>query len=280
MAVNIPSLQARLLNAAKERKVDHQVLFNRFGAEQFLERLSRFGEVRKFVLKGGALLTYLIETDRRTKDLDFSVYQRRVSMDGIEEVIQSILKIELDDGIGWGAPSLKPLHHPAMKCPGVRISIPFQLGKSRGLVRMDIAVGDRVTGAKTRMSKIRYRGRPLAGEDFDLWVYPAEAVFAEKLQIALVRREANTRMKDYYDLFKLTGALVDTKKLANAIRETFKERGVKLEPRMRFDPGEMTRLQIYWSHYRRKERLNDVPEDLSVLMASINRLLGKVFPDE
>ena len=80
MPINIKSLQARLVIVAREKKLEHQNLFNRFGVEQFLERLSRSSVARKFVFKGGTLLAYLIETDRKTRDLDFSVTGTHASL--------------------------------------------------------------------------------------------------------------------------------------------------------------------------------------------------------
>lgn len=41
MTINIPSLYAKLLNIAREKNIEFQLLINRFGAEQFLDRLSR-----------------------------------------------------------------------------------------------------------------------------------------------------------------------------------------------------------------------------------------------
>ncbi len=54
MPINIKSLQGRLLNIAREKKLDFQMLLNRLAAEQFLYRLSQSSHVDKFVFKGGS----------------------------------------------------------------------------------------------------------------------------------------------------------------------------------------------------------------------------------
>ena len=76
MTVNIPSLKAKLLNLAKEKNVELQVLLDRFGAEQFLARLSQSAVANQFIFKGGSLLVYLIETNRKTRDIDFSIKEQ------------------------------------------------------------------------------------------------------------------------------------------------------------------------------------------------------------
>ena len=73
MSINIESLQAKLLVLAKEQKIDFQVILNRFGTEQFLARLSQSSNAEQFIFKGGSLLMYMIETDRKTRDIDFSI---------------------------------------------------------------------------------------------------------------------------------------------------------------------------------------------------------------
>jgi predicted nucleotidyltransferase component of viral defense system len=77
MAINITSLKSKLLYISKEKKVDFQVILNRFGAEQFLARLSQSSVINQFVFKGGSLLMYLIKTNRKTRDIDFSIKSTR-----------------------------------------------------------------------------------------------------------------------------------------------------------------------------------------------------------
>ena len=96
MTVNIASLRARLLNISKEKKIDLQFLLNRLGAEQFLYRLSQSPHAEKFIFKGGSLLTYLIESERKTKDLDFSIREISNQVDETVKIIRSVLDIPVD----------------------------------------------------------------------------------------------------------------------------------------------------------------------------------------
>lgn len=189
MTVNVKSLQAKLLNVSKQKGIEFQLFLTRFAAEQFLARLSQSPMKRRFVFKGGSLLTYLIDTERKTRDLDFSVKKMSHAVEDLREIVQSILEIPLDDGITWNPAKASTLNHPEMPYPGARIICPFHLGQMKGQVRMDLAFGDQVEPVKTTLFKIQYKGKPLVGEDFSLLAYPPETIFSEKLQIALVRIE-------------------------------------------------------------------------------------------
>lgn len=58
MPINLKSLHGRLLNVAREKGIEFQLLLHRLGAEQFLFRLSQSPYKDKFVFKGGTLLSY------------------------------------------------------------------------------------------------------------------------------------------------------------------------------------------------------------------------------
>ena len=140
--MNTASLHAKLLNIARKEGIEFQLLLNRFGAEQFLARLSQSDFVNKFIFKGGALLAYLIDTDRKTKDLDFTINQLGNQVEEVTAIIQSVLKIPMDDCVDWGEVEGSPLTHPDMPSPGVRTICHFLVGKMRGHVQIDMAVGE------------------------------------------------------------------------------------------------------------------------------------------
>lgn len=68
-------------------------------------------------------------------------------------------------------------------------------------------------------------------KDFELWAYPIETVLAEKLVTALSRGEANTRDRDWADLWRLSGIhTISGAGLTDALRRTAHYRQVKLQP--------------------------------------------------
>ncbi|MFH1018854.1 MAG: nucleotidyl transferase AbiEii/AbiGii toxin family protein [Pseudomonadota bacterium] len=274
MTTNPESIRAKLLAVSKERKLVFQDLLNRYGAEQFLARLSASRFVDRFVFKGGSLLTYLIEADRRTKDLDFSVSKLDQDIEKSLAVIQKILDIPLDDGLTWLSASGMRLKNPEMEYPGLRIKCPFKLGTAKGLVRMDLAVGDVVDPKKISLQRIRYRGKPLIGPDFPIMAYPVETIFAEKLQIAVKRGGQNTRMKDYYDLYNLSRSkTLEPRLLRRSIEKTFQKRATPPISTLDLDNDALKRLQGYWSAYLRKMRITGAPDALADVVREVNRLL-------
>lgn len=277
MTTNIPSLHAKLLNIAREKNIEFQLLINRFGAEQFLDRLSRSSYVNQFVFKGGSLLAYLIETERKTKDLDFTIKEISNQVNAVATIIGTILAIPMDDGIQWGEVQGSELAHPDMDYPGVRIICPFLFGKAKGSIRMDMAIGEVIEAVPTPLKRIRYKLEPLMGEDFSILSYPRELIFAEKLQIAVVKGQDNTRMRDYYDLFKLLQNDLDPELLKSSIRSIFEQRETPLITEIRFDTAAAEKLQTYWKGYAVKSRLPDAPGTIVEIMNLVNEKLREVF---
>lgn len=276
MPVNIPSLHGRLLNIARDQKTDLQLLINRLAGEQFLYRLSLSSYVEKFVLKGGSLLIYLIESDRKTKDLDFTVQQINNHVDDMVTIIRSVLDIAVDDGIKWGKIEGTPLMHPEMPQPGVRIGCHFLLGKMRGMVHMDMAMGEVIEGTAMMFHRMKYRNQPIFGEPFSLLAYPPELVFAEKLQIVVRKKGQNTRMKDYYDLSKLIEYNLDREKLKKAIQDVFNSRKITIPTRIQFHEAEHSRLQTYWEHFLKRDQMERAPKQIQEIIDILNAYLKKL----
>lgn len=272
MSINIESLQAKLLVLAKEQKIDFQVILNRFGTEQFLARLSQSSNAEQFIFKGGSLLMYMIETDRKTRDIDFSIKNLSHKTNDLLEIIKNIFDIQLDDGIVLVKSEGELLKHPDMEESGVRVMCHFQLGKMRGQVQMDLAFGDIFEPVRIVLEKMRYKGVCLVGENFSILAYPPESIFAEKLHVVVSKKELNTRMKDYYDLWKLCSKLADLKKLKNSINSTFKNRHKKPTSKISFNEIQIEILQTRWINFLKKEKLQSAPNQISQVIKVINNL--------
>lgn len=276
---SIASLQAQLLNISKEKGVAFQDQLNMFGSEQFLYRLgvSQFSD--KFVFKGGALLTYLINSSRKTRDLDFSAKEVSNQVDDILKVMQSILEIQVNDGLQWKEIIGEPLNHPEMLIAGVRIHCHFLLGKMKGVVHMDVAFGDAVIAIRRALPRIQYKDEPLFPEELSLQVYSPETIFSEKFYIAQKKGAQNTRMKDYYDLFKLCGHQLDKKKLRDDIESTFSNRKLEVLTTLIFDESELVRLETYWGHFLKRDMLGDAPATIKEVIDRVNQYLVDFYDE-
>lgn len=277
MTINITSLKAKLLHISKENNIDFQVILNRFGAEQFLARLSQSEVAGQFVFKGGSLLMYLIETNRKTRDIDFSINRLSNQVDNLIAVIQNILEVDLDDGIVWGKPVGEALNHPDMQESGARIMSHFSLDRMRGQIQMDLALGDIVDPVYLMLPRLQYKGIPLHGDNFSILTYPPESIFAEKLHIAVAKKEINSRMKDYYDLLKLSQISMDQLKLRNCLEATFINRDTQIIDVISFDAPSIEAIQQRWSSFLAKEKLRDAPNNISDVIEIINKVLKTVI---
>ena len=110
----------------------------------------------------------------------------------------------------------------------------------------------------------------------EIYTYSLESTIAEKVDAILLRMETTSRMKDFYDIYYLSGIFdFDGKILQKAILETMDHRGRTLETdtfdRIRNFP-ENQFLQTQWKAFTPAKEM-----DLS-LEAAVNRLDRFIFP--
>lgn len=86
-----------------------------------------------------------------------------------------------------------------MEYPGIRFHIDALFEKMITPIKIDISTGGVITP-----KAIEYHyALMLEDREIGLWSYNLETILAEKLQTILVRERANTRMRDYYDIYVL-----------------------------------------------------------------------------
>jgi hypothetical protein len=144
---------------------------------------------------------------------------------------------------------------------GVRIDIKGKLDGARISLQVDIGFGDTVTPGPQSISY------PVILKDFpapQLRAYPKCTVIAEKYHAICVLGLANTRMKDYFDLWVLLGEdTINPSELRDAIEATFKRRGMALPISMptglsnSFTDNSAKRAQ--WAAFLKKNGLDSLP---------------------
>lgn len=275
--VSTESIKAKLTTVAKERGIEPQNLLNKLGEERFLARLAVSPWADRIIFKGGSLLPHLVETSRRTRDIDFSVRNIDNKLENLLNVVHEIASIDLDDAFVFRKPRGERLEHTRLPYPGARIKINFSLGKVRGSIWMDLALGDDVKPVKQVLRVVRYRNKPLVGEDIHLLAYPPEFLFAEKFQTAVLLGAANSRMKDFYDLIKLidSGSL-NRPKLNDALARTLNRRRTPRKSQLEFSIEDMERLQGSWATFVRKWGLDDIADDFSLVISRLNDFLTAI----
>jgi len=217
------SVRNRLLNISREQREDFQLVLIRYALERMLFRLSRSDYSDQFVLKGATLFqVWSGERHRPTRDIDF-LGHGEPSEARFEKIFYDICDTEVDDdGVKFDATSIQGrTMKEEEKYQGIRIKLNAFLDSARIPVQVDIGFGDAIT---PEAIEIEY---PVI-LDFaapKLSAYPRETVVAEKFQAMVMLGISNSRMKDFFDLWKLANQFeFDGTVLSKAIQATFERR--------------------------------------------------------
>jgi hypothetical protein len=220
------SVRARLLNKARADGVDYQLLLTRYGLERFLYRLSVSRERDNFLLKGALLFDLWYDVPLRpTRDIDLLGF-------GLAEIpllvaaFEGICAIEVDDGMSFDAASIRADEiRKEANYAGIRLTLTGTIDGARCPVQIDVGYGDAVTPApESARYPVMFGDMPAP----DLRVYPRYTVVAEKLEAILSLGMANSRMKDYFDLWViLRDAELEQHILVQAVDATLNRRGTR-----------------------------------------------------
>jgi nucleotidyltransferase AbiEii toxin of type IV toxin-antitoxin system len=227
---NIPaSVRQRLLNLARERNENFQLLLTKYGLERVLFRLSTSKHHDIFILKGALLFElWTHERYRPTRDADFLATGDN-SPERFAAIFREICSAEItDDGIRFDPASVRAERiKEDADYEGVRVTFAGNLDKAEIPIQIDVGFGDTVTPGPVQTEYPTLLGLPHP----HLLAYPRETVVSEKLEAIVKLGITNSRMKDFHDLYTLSRTLeFDAKTLADAIRATFGKRQTELPP--------------------------------------------------
>jgi predicted nucleotidyltransferase component of viral defense system len=223
----VASVRQRLLSVMRETGDDANLLWRHYATERLLYRLSVSEYAGDFILKGAMLfMAWTGQSYRPTVDMDL-LSHGEASSERLVGVFRDVCVLEVDpDGLEFNAKSVKAAAiREEQEYQGQRVTLTASLGKSRIYVQVDVGFGDVVT---PRARLIRFPTLL----DFPaprIRAYPRETVVAEKLQAIVVLGIANSRMKDFYDLYVLARDFAfDGATLTAAIKATFKRRKTEI----------------------------------------------------
>ena len=224
MITTARQLKDLIRNLSKKKSADAQILMRNYMMERFLERISLSEYRDKFILKGGMLVAALVGLDARaTMDLDATIKGTNVSLTDVETIISRIISIPIDDGVSFRIKRISEIIEKA-DYPGIRVSMETKFDGVITPLKIDISTGDVITPREIRYSF----NLMLENRTIEVWAYNLETVFAEKLETVISRNIANTRMRDFYDIYilqKLYGEQLSKDVLWDALVATAKKRG-------------------------------------------------------
>lgn len=219
------SIKTRLLKVSKENGIPYMTILVRYLHERLLYRVSQSEFKENFYLKGGALLyAFNQEKARPTKDIDFLGTHISNDRDYIKAVFAKITQVVCDeDGVAYNADTIEVIDITQEKeYHGARLTMIAHLDTVCQQITMDIGFGDVVTPGPQSLSY------PLLLENVpnvNLLAYSLETVIAEKFEAMISLSVNNSRMKDFYDLYRILGdGNWDSNVLGEAVRNTFSNR--------------------------------------------------------
>lgn len=266
------SILDRLKNEARARHRPVAELLELYAIERLLHRLGCSHHRDQFVLKGGLLVRHWLGMEGRpTRDIDL-LGPVGLSADQLRAILGDVLTLNMPgDGMSFdaGSVTIQPIRGESAGL-GLRAKFDGLVGRSKIRYQIDIGLGDAVFPPAVDLVESGLLGLPIAS----IKAYTAYTTIAEKLEAMVVLGEANSRMKDYFDLAELPRALAfDGATLAESIRRTFERRHVPIpsEPLdgladpFRNDPVNASR----WSAFVKKNHLVTAYPDLRTVVDRI-----------
>lgn len=192
-------LKALIRNMAKEKRIEAQILLRNYMFERLLERISLSKYKYNFILKGGMLVAAMVGIDTRsTMDMDATIKGYPVTEETVRKAFEEIMAIEIDDETQIIIKNVTTIRDEA-EYGGFCVSLEASFDRIRVPLKIDITAGDKITP-----KEIGYRfGLMFEERNIEIFAYNLETILAEKLETIISRGTANTRMRDFYDVYIL-----------------------------------------------------------------------------
>src|SRR5487761_2398358 len=217
------SVRQRLLNISKRDGEAFDLVLTRYALERLLYRLGQSEYRDQFLLKGAMLFAvWGGEIHRPTRDVDLLGFGTS-ELPQVEKFFRDICQeAVVPDGLEFLPDTMRAMEiREDQEYQGVRVLFDARLENAVIPIQIDIGYGDAVTPAPediTYPTMLDFAAPKLRA-------YPLYTVVAEKFQAMVWLGIANSRMKDFYDIwiimqkFSLEGQI-----LSQAVEATFARR--------------------------------------------------------
>lgn len=271
-------LKALVRNLTKGDSIQAQIIMRNYVMERFLERISLSKYRNNFILKGGMLVSAMVGLDTRsTMDIDTTIKNMPLSVENAREMIEEIIAIPIDDGMTFSIKSVGEIMDEA-EYSGVRANLEAALETMRTPLKVDISTGDIITPREVLYTfKLMFEERTIS-----ILAYNLETVLAEKMETVITRGIANTRLRDYYDLYILQNEYIhaiNMEQFKAAFLATSKKRNsVQLIADGNRILKEIENSEVMQGLWRSYQKKFSYAEDISwiMVMDSIKKLFTKV----
>ncbi|TLX70053.1 nucleotidyl transferase AbiEii/AbiGii toxin family protein [Pseudomonas nicosulfuronedens] len=273
------SINARLMNRARDRGDIFNLVQTRYAQERLLYRLSQLPEAEGYMLKGAMLYgTWPEHVYRPTKDIDL-LGHGDPSPEAVLALFRKVCMVVVpEDGITFDPATLsvQPVREDE-HYRGISLTVEGQIHTARVTVQVDIGFGDHVYPAPKSQ---RFPGLLPGLPEARILMYPQATVIAEKFE-AMVRFGAiNSRLKDYFDIWVIIRTFpLDMPVLIRAISGTFERRGATIPTGIPvgLSPDFVQIVGQQWQGYLRLNPQVNPPSPFEDLLSDLRQFFGPVI---
>jgi Nucleotidyl transferase AbiEii toxin, Type IV TA system len=271
-----------LQNLARRDRRSTQELLVLYVLERFLARLAISRHREKFVLKGGMLLAAL-SARRPTVDADLLATHLSNETDEVLTRVVEITSTPMspDDGVAFRSDTAKArIIREGDLYSGVRVTMTATVAEAAVKLQLDINFGDPVTPAPATITYPRLRdGLP----PVQILGYPLATVLAEKLTTAIELGAGNSRIRDYADVWTLTGLHpLGAAGVRQALHTTAAHRGITLRPLRDVVADLASARAAAYTTYRRRlgQDAGQLPESLATVIDDVIAFADPLVHDD
>lgn len=192
-----------------------------------------------------------------------------LSVENAREMIEEIIAVPIDDGMTFSIKSVGEIMDEA-EYTGVRVNLEATLETMRTPLKVDISTGDIITPREVLYTfKLMFEERTIS-------------ILAYNLETVIARGVANTRLRDYYDLYILQNEYtyaISMEQFKAAFLATSKKRNsiqlIAEGNKILKEIVDSEVMQGLWKSYQKKF---SYAEDISweMVMDSIEKLFAKI----
>ena len=260
------SIYSRLKNVARQRKRPVQEVLKYYAMERFLYRLSISSYQSNFYLKGGLMLmVWDPMSHRATVDIDL-LAKTSNSIANLQKIINEVCAIEvIPDGLKFASETLK-LAEAQLEAEyhGISAAFSTHLFTAKLPMRIDFGFSDTILPHPAKVKYPTLLDFPAP----ELKGYTPQTSIAEKFESIIRLGFANTRMKDFYDIWLLIQQFdFDLQKLKGIIQQVLRNRGTFAEiPPIAF-------LESFYDNQIKKDKWNAFLRDISHEPISLEKVV-------
>lgn len=268
------------MNRCRDRGEDFNTTLTRFAIERLLYRLTQTAHASRFTLKGAMLFAIWMDKPHRpTIDVDLHV-DGSPGEDTIRSIFVDLCNVDVEpDGLRFDPETIRIEEiREGNAYKGLRVRVTSHMGTARLPLQVDIGFGDVISPAPVEATLESLLDMPAPR----LACYPPESVVSEKIEAMISLGAANSRMKDFYDVFIMCEQMnFDGAALTGSLQATLSRRQTsfsgEIPDMLLMKNAAAPVLQAQWSSFIQRIGEADAPTEFQYVAGRILEFIGPIL---